>query len=170
MLPGQQKPWHWASRINETFAPAISTLRPRWNGYFADDIFKRIFVNEKVWISITILSLFLRVQLTIFQHWFWQWPGTIQPGNKPLSERMMVSLPTNISTSPQWVKGFDCVILVLRNCWTRSYNCWNKSRSGVGNDVLMKQQTGTKWTGYPHLAYAWSGWQIYVRGSQSGEL
>ena len=47
----------------------LNTLRPRQNGcLFADDIFKRIFLNENVWISITIL--FLRVQLTIFQHWF----------------------------------------------------------------------------------------------------
>ena len=33
-----------------------------------DDIFKCIFLNEKVWISIK--SLFLRVQLTISKHWF----------------------------------------------------------------------------------------------------
>ena len=34
---------------------------------FADDVFKRIFFNENVWISIQIpLNFFLRVQLTIF--------------------------------------------------------------------------------------------------------
>ena len=50
----------------------INTLKPRKNGrHFADDIFKCIFLNENVWIPIKIsLSLFLRVQLTIFQHWF----------------------------------------------------------------------------------------------------
>ena len=38
---------------------------------FADDIFECIFLNENVWISIKISSkFFLRVQLTIFQHWF----------------------------------------------------------------------------------------------------
>ena len=43
----------------------LNSLRPRRNGqHFADDIFKRIFFNENVW------SLFLRVQLTILQHWF----------------------------------------------------------------------------------------------------
>ena len=51
----------------------VNTLRPRQNGcHFADDTFKCIFLNEKKlefrckfhW------SLFLRVQLTIFQHWF----------------------------------------------------------------------------------------------------
>ena len=48
----------------------INTLRPRQNGrHFPDDIFKWIFLNENVWISINI-SHFLGVQLTIFQHWF----------------------------------------------------------------------------------------------------
>ena len=46
--------------------------------------------------------LSLRVQLTIFQHWFimtWR-----RPGDKPLSEPMMVWLPTHICvTRPQWV-------------------------------------------------------------------
>ena len=50
----------------------VDTLRPKQNGrQFVDDIFKCIFVNENVWISMKIsLKLFLIVQLTIFQHWF----------------------------------------------------------------------------------------------------
>ena len=49
-------------------------------------------------------SLFLRVQLTIFQHWIMAW---CRPGDKPLSEPMMVSLTTHICvTRPQWVKIF----------------------------------------------------------------
>ena len=48
----------------------FNTLRPRQNSRnFADDTFNRIFVNENVRISIKF-SLSLRVQLTIFQHWF----------------------------------------------------------------------------------------------------
>ena len=44
---------------------AINTLRLRQNGcHFADKIFKCIFLNENVWISLKISSLFLRVQLT----------------------------------------------------------------------------------------------------------
>ena len=39
--------------------------------HFADYIFRCIFVNEKICILIKIYwSLFLRVQLTIIQHWF----------------------------------------------------------------------------------------------------
>ena len=50
----------------------VSTLRPGQDGrHFPDDIFKCIFLNENIWIFITISpNLFLRVELTIFQHWF----------------------------------------------------------------------------------------------------
>ena len=50
----------------------FNSLRPRQNGRrFADDTFKRIFLNENVRISIKIsMKLFPRIQLTIIQHWF----------------------------------------------------------------------------------------------------
>ena len=39
---------------------AINTLRPRQNGlHFADDIFKRIFLNENIWIPIKISLKFV---------------------------------------------------------------------------------------------------------------
>ena len=69
--------WSMASQsIQITYSEAptsvINTLRPRQNGrHFADDTSNSIFVNENVSISIEFhWSLFLRVQLTIFQHWF----------------------------------------------------------------------------------------------------
>ena len=38
----------------------VSKLRPRQNGrHFADDIFKRIFLNENVWIPIEISLKFV---------------------------------------------------------------------------------------------------------------
>ena len=86
--------------------PCINTLRQKQNEcHFADDIFKCIFFNENDWISLRFhLSLFLRVHLTIFQHWF-RYNGLAPWGDKPLSEPMMVSLPTHICvTWPQWVK------------------------------------------------------------------
>ena len=49
-------------------------------------------------------SLFLKAQSMIFQHWFRCW----LVGAKPLSEPMMVILPTHICvTRPQWVKLFN---------------------------------------------------------------
>ena len=58
----------------------INTLRPKQNRrHFPDDISKCIFLNENIWIWLrSHWSLFPRVQLTIFQHWFRSWLGTDQ--------------------------------------------------------------------------------------------
>ena len=81
------------------------TLRPRQNGsHFAADIFKCIFLNENVWISLMIsLKFIAKVWInnipSYVQRMDWCWPG-----NKPLSETMIVSLLTHICiTWPQWV-------------------------------------------------------------------
>ena len=77
--------------------PAINTSRPKWNGqHFADDIFKRIFVNENVWISIKISLKFvpkgpINNIASLIQIMAW-----CRPGDKPLSELMMVRLLTHI--------------------------------------------------------------------------
>ena len=81
----------------------ISHSRPRQNGrHFADDIFKRIFLNENVLIPIKI-SLKCVPTGSINDI-----PALVQivawgrPGDKPLSEPMMVNLPTHICvTRPQ---------------------------------------------------------------------
>ena len=84
----------------------LNTLRPRQNGrHFPDDIFKWIFLNENVWISIEMSWKFVPSGPisnipALVQIMAWR-----QPGNKPLSEQMMVSLPTHICVArPQWVK------------------------------------------------------------------
>ena len=84
----------------------FNTLRPRRNEqHFADDIFKRIFFNENVWISIKILLKFvpkgpINNIPALVQIMAWR-----RSGNKPLFEPMMVILPTHICvTRPQWVK------------------------------------------------------------------
>ena len=90
----------------------INTLRPRQNGrHFADDIFKCIFLNENVWISSKISLKFVPKGPVnnipaLVQIMAWR-----RPGDKPLSEAMMVNLPTHICVSrPQWVKmHFFCV-------------------------------------------------------------
>ena len=86
----------------------LNTLRPRQNGrHFADDIFKCIFLNENVWIPIKIsLKFVLKGPInnipSMVQIMAWR-----RPGEKPLSEPMMVSLPTHICVArPQWVKTF----------------------------------------------------------------
>ena len=85
----------------------FNTLRPRQDGrHFPDDIFKCIFLNENVWSSIVISLKFVTKGLinnipALVQIMAWR-----RPGDKPLSELMMVSLPTHICvTRPQWVNS-----------------------------------------------------------------
>ena len=87
--------------------PFFNTLRPRQNGrHFADDIFKCIFLNENVSIAVKISLKFvpkgpINNIPALVQIMAWR-----RPGDKPLSEPMMVSLPTHICvTRPQWVEG-----------------------------------------------------------------
>ena len=84
----------------------LNQLRPRQNGrHFPDDIFKWIFLNENVRISINISLKFVprgpfNNVPTLVQVMAWR-----RPGDKALSETMMVRLPTHICvTRPQWVK------------------------------------------------------------------
>ena len=84
----------------------VNSLRPRPNRrHFADDILKRIFLNENVRISIEISLKFVpRGPInnipSLVQIMAWR-----RPGDKPLSEPMMVSSPTHICvTRPQRVK------------------------------------------------------------------
>ena len=75
----------------------FNTLRLRQNGrHFADDTLKRIFLNENVCISIKIsLTFVLKGPINnipaLGQIMAWR-----RPGDKPLSEPIVVSLPTHI--------------------------------------------------------------------------
>ena len=76
------------------------------NGHhFPDNIFKCIFLNENLWITMKISLKFVRkVRINnipaLFQIMAWHCPG-----NKPLSEPMMANLLMHIYvTRPQWVK------------------------------------------------------------------
>ena len=102
----------------------INTLRLRQNGqHFADDIFKRIFFNENVWISNKISLKFvpngtINNIAALVQIMAWR-----RPGANPLSEPVMVSLPTRICVArPQWVNIFwsTYAISIGRNCHTKS--------------------------------------------------
>ena len=113
--------WHWPWQlllswyqlhcaINCTYCSedSFNTLRPRQNGRrFADDIFKRISLNENVWISIKIsLNFVPRGPINnipaLVQIMAWS-----RPGDKPLSEPTMEIWLTHICvTRPQWVNDF----------------------------------------------------------------
>ena len=92
----------------------INTSRPRQNGrHFPDDIFKCIFLNENVCISIEISLMFvpkgpINNIPALVQIMAWR-----RPGDKPLSEPTLVCLLTHICvTRPQWVK-YKTVLLLL---------------------------------------------------------
>ena len=81
-------------------------LRPRQNGrHFPEDIFKCIFLNENVKISIKISLKFvpkgpINNIPALVQIMAWR-----RPGDKPLPESMMGSLLTHICVArPQWIK------------------------------------------------------------------
>ena len=75
----------------------INSLRPRQN--YADDIFKCIFWNENILISIKISLKFISYSSVQIMAW-------CRPGDKPLSEPMMIILLTHICIiRPQWVNG-----------------------------------------------------------------
>ena len=85
----------------------LNTLRPRQNGrHFPDNIFKLIYLNESIWISIEISLKFVPKGPVnnipaLVQIMAWR-----RPGDKPKSEPMLVCWLSHICvTRPQWVKS-----------------------------------------------------------------
>ena len=95
----------WSRLVGLLHKTGINTLRPRqMKQHFADDIFKRIFFNENFWFSIKISLKFvpkgpINNIPALVKIMAWR-----RPGDKPLSEPVIVSLLTHICvTRPQWV-------------------------------------------------------------------
>ena len=93
---------------NQLPGPTITrfnTLRSRQDGrHYPEDIFKCIFLNENVWISNEISLKFvpkgpINNIPSLVQMMAWR-----RPGDKPLSEPMVVRFTTHICVArPQWV-------------------------------------------------------------------
>ena len=119
----------------------LNTLRLRQDGRrFPDDTFERIFLKENVIILIKISLKFVPNGpidniTALVERLAWR-----RPGDKPLSEPMMVRLPTHICvTRPQWVKMSidephyifiwwmfsNCICLAMRRwCEQNRFNRW----------------------------------------------
>ena len=104
-LPMLFMAWQVLSVSIQCFTLGLNWLRPRRDRrHFADDSFKCVFLNENEWISLRISLKFVpKVRNnnipSLVQIMAWR-----RPGDKPLSEPMVVSLPTHICvTRPQWV-------------------------------------------------------------------
>ena len=87
----------------------VNTLSPRQNGrHSADNLFKCIFLNENIWILINISLNFvpkgpINNIPALVQIIAWHWPG-----DKPLSEPLLVSLPKHICVArSQLVNGSE---------------------------------------------------------------
>ena len=119
---------HYQSRYWHRYKPPydfprpqwINTLRPRQNGsHFPDDIFNSICLNENVWTPIKFSLKFvpkgpIENIPALVQIMAWR-----RLGDKPLSEPMIVRLPTHICvTRPQWVK---VCILNLDDATTKNF-------------------------------------------------
>ena len=111
----------------------INTLKQRQNGrHFPYDIFKWIFLNENVWLSINISLKFVPMSpinniSTLVQVMAWR-----RPGDKPLYEPMMDRLPTHICvTQSQWViiinylRDFQQAMLFANHLVMRSIQMWS---------------------------------------------
>ena len=112
----------------------FNTLRPRHNGrHFADDILKCIFLNENARISLKIsLKCVPKVRINnipaMVQIMAWR-----RPGDKPLSEPMMVSLLTHICvTRPQW--DTVCGVVLLKYI-KKNIACVSRKISWVFFDI-----------------------------------
>ena len=115
--------WWFILYIAPQEANIINTLRPRQDGrYFADDVLKCIFLNENVWISLKIpLKLVPSGPINnipaLVQIMAWH-----RPGDKPLSESMLVFVPTYICvTPPQWVNENIWFLSLTASQWCHSF-------------------------------------------------
>ena len=124
----------------------VNTLRPRQNGrHFADDMLNAIFLNENVWIPIKISLKFVRKGPidnipSLVQIMAWR-----RPGDRPLSEPMMVRLPTHICvTWPQWLMHsnnkvrngselWDVYCEYFEENWSRYNGTQLRDHSGYGS-------------------------------------
>ena len=121
----------------------FNTLKPRQNGrHYADETFKCIFLNENVRIPITIWLGFvpkgpINNIPALFQIMAWR-----RPGDKPLSEPMMVILPTHICvTRPQWVKT-RCLCFMLHHTILTHWGRVTHIHVCVGNLIIICSDNG----------------------------
>ena len=108
----------------ESITCAFNTLRPKqYSRHLPDDIFKCIFLNENISISISISLKFLSKGpinnvAALVQIMAWR-----RPGYKPLSEPTVVRLLTHICvTRPPWVNEWCHEALIT--LWPSSINSY----------------------------------------------
>ena len=112
--------WPCYTWIFHLVNPDINSLRTTQNGrHFPDGIFQCIFLNENVCISLKISLKFVPdVRMNnipaLVQIMAWR-----RPGDKPLSEPMMVNLLTHICVNrPQWFNvSYNDLQRIINHHW-----------------------------------------------------
>ena len=136
----------------------INTLRPRQNGrHFPDDIFKWISLIENVWISIEISLNFVPMGPinnipALVQIMAWR-----RPGDKPLSEPMMVKSLTHINvTRPQWVNTNVSVVKTIVDWLILRHGCGYRIHTFEG-DVIIHTCPNINGS-LSKLSFMWGEW------------
>ena len=119
----------------------INTLRPTQKGcHFTDDTFKCIFLNQNVTIFIKISLKCVPIHPTnnipaLVEIMAWR-----RPGDKPLSEPIVVRLLTHICVAqPQWVKGIpgwqrrQWLLWMGKNSYSMEVHIWKDQNTPLTN-------------------------------------
>ena len=152
--PGNQQTWYLPCRIKKSlfsFRMNVNTFRPRQNGrHFAAAIFQ-IFLYENTSISINIsLKSVPRGPVNniaaLVQIMAWR-----RPGDKPLSETMMIILLTHICvTRPQWVK-------YLHHLTAEFFHCPSTSEVTLKDHVNIDCYQTSQTHHYSHVTWVLGG-------------
>ena len=139
---------------------ALKTLRPRQNGcHFTVVIFKYISFNENVWISIKSSLIFSKGPIhnipSLVQMMAWR-----RPGDKPLSEQMLVGLLAHMCMyASLGLKELMAWILfvALSNgiCYT-GVMCSVGLMCSIYTLYVFKYPSHVWWRNWPHLAIPWA--------------
>ena len=140
------------------WVPRLHTLRPRQNGRFLqDNIFKGIFFNENIWISLKISLKYVPKGAinnipALVQIMAWHWPG-----DKLSSEPIKLNLLMHIRViQPQWVNilvsppdGFRAFSLIMHSAATK-YNHYQQPKSFLSKLLTSQESIFLRFT---HLKY-----------------
>ena len=115
----------------------FNTLRPRQNGHhFTDDIFKWIFLNENVWISINISLFVPRGPInnipTLVQVMAWR-----RPGDKPLVYSNIL-IWTTLMTYPVGIQYEIYVLSVSEFPIVKRRRSYDRLISTMGFPILLR--------------------------------
>ena len=125
--PKHHLPWHWHNGYWGKY----------WY-YFADYIFRWIFLKENVWISIEISLKFIPKGSTNNIPALVEIMDWCRPGDKLLSQPMLVRLLTHICiTRPQWVNKTHAASNLLFPGWWVHVRLWCLQCISTGDTTVL---------------------------------